>query len=141
MGSSDQKRSQANGRSFILKAMLVIFDIIAVNLAYFAALVIRFYVNYEFNEWALVYIPAFIKLAPGYTLFCLVVFGVFKLYNSRWRYAGLGDLNRILMASLVTCVRCCNLRWLLSAGFPTALPCWRWSVQEPESAEAELWSM
>ena len=65
MGSSDQKRSQANGRSFILKAMLVIFDIIAVNLAYFAALAIRFYVNYEFNEWALVYIPAFIKLAPG----------------------------------------------------------------------------
>ena len=33
MGSSDQKRSQANGRSFILKAMLVIFDIIAENLA------------------------------------------------------------------------------------------------------------
>lgn len=55
MGSSDQKRSQANGRSFVLKAMLVIFDIIAVNLAYFAALTIRFYVNYEFNEWALVY--------------------------------------------------------------------------------------
>lgn len=104
MESSDQKRSQANGRSFVLRAMLVIFDIIAVNLAYFAALTIRFYVNYEFNEWALVYIPAFIKLAPGYTLFCLVVFGVFKLYNSRWRYAGLGDLNRILMASLVTCV-------------------------------------
>lgn len=104
MESSDKKKGRFNGRSFVLKAMLVIYDIVAVNLAYFAALVIRFYVNSEFNSWGLKYIPPFLKFAPGYTLFCLAVFAVFRLYNSRWRYAGLGDLNRILRACMVTCV-------------------------------------
>ena len=91
-------------RWFFLRLALVMFDIFAVNFAYFGALVVRFYVASEFNEWAVHYIPAFLQFAPYYTVCCLVVFGLFKLYNSRWKYAGLNDLNRILTACLVTCV-------------------------------------
>lgn len=82
---------------------LVIFDILAVNLAYYLALVVRFYVNGEYRAVAVNrYIPAFWRFAPWYTVICLLVFFAFKLYNSRWRQAGLHDLNRILMANLVT---------------------------------------
>lgn len=91
-------------RWFFLRLALVVFDIFAVNFAYFSALIVRFYVASEFNEWAVQYIPAFLQFAPYYTVCCLVVFGLFKLYNSRWKYAGLSDLNRILAACLVTCV-------------------------------------
>lgn len=104
MEASNKKKARLNGRSVGLRAALVLYDIAAVNLSYFVALVVRFYVNFEFNEWAVKYIPAFLKFAPLYTVFCVVVFGLFKLYNSRWRYASLGDLNRILQACAVTCL-------------------------------------
>ena len=91
-------------RWFFLRLALVMFDIFAVNFAYFSALIVRFYVASAFNEWAIQYIPAFLQFAPYYTVCCLVVFGLFKLYNSRWKYAGLNDLNRILAACLATCV-------------------------------------
>lgn len=91
-------------RWFLIRLALVVYDILAVNVAYFSALVVRFYVASEFNEWAVKYIPAFLQFAPFYTAACLVVFLLFRLYNSRWKYAGLYDLNRIAVACLITCV-------------------------------------
>lgn len=91
-------------RWFLLRFALVVFDVAAVNFSYFIALVIRFYVNFEFNVWAERYIPAFLRFAPCYTVCCVVIFWLFKLYNSRWKYAGLNDLNRILLACLATSV-------------------------------------
>ena len=90
-------------RWFFVRLALVLFDVFAVNFAYFIALLVRFYVNYEINELAVGYIPAFLQFAPWYTVCCLVIFGVFRLYNNRWKYAGLNDLNRILAACVVTC--------------------------------------
>ena len=80
------------------------FDAVAVNLSYYMALVIRFYVNNAFNEWAARYVPEFWKFVPYYTVFCLIVFSGFRLYTRRWKYASTEDLNRILMANIVTCV-------------------------------------
>ena len=63
-------------RWFFLRLALVVFDIFAVNFAYFSALIVRFYVASEFNEWAVRYIPAFLKFAPYYTVCCLVIFAL-----------------------------------------------------------------
>lgn len=100
----EQKKTQSNNHSFLARLALVIFDIAAVNLSYFIALVVRFYVHSEFNELALRYVPAYLHFTPFYTVGCLVIFYFFKMYNSRWRYAGLGDLNRIIYANLLTFV-------------------------------------
>ena len=102
MEASDNQNKVMYIRWFLLRFALVAFDIAAVNLSYFMALLVRFYVNFEFNEWAVRYIPAFLRFAPYYTVCCLVIFWIFKLYNSRWKYAGLNDLNRILLACLFT---------------------------------------
>ena len=56
-------------RWFLLRFSLVIYDIFAVNFAYYLALLVRFYVNYEFNIWAVRYVPAFFQFAPFYTCF------------------------------------------------------------------------
>lgn len=88
---------------FVKRLCLGIFDAFAVNLAYYLALVIRFYVNNEFRAVATErYLPAFFKFAPYYTILSLIVFVLFRLYNNRWKHAGLHDLNRIVLANLVT---------------------------------------
>lgn len=104
MEKSDNTSKSINIRWFFLRLALVLFDIFAVNFSYYIALVIRFYVNHAFNEMAVRYIPAFETFAPWYTVACLVIFALFRLYNNRWKYAGFNDLNRILLASAVTCV-------------------------------------
>lgn len=82
---------------------IVLLDVIAVNVSYYLALLIRFYVNFEFRPTVTYYIPAFLKFAPFYTVICIIVFAVFRLYNGMWKYAGINDMNRIIFASLVTC--------------------------------------
>ena len=98
----EESQKKVYGRFFLLRLGMVLFDIVAVNLSYFIALIVRFYVNFELNEWAVRYVPAFLQFAPAYTVCCLVIFYIFKLYNNRWKYAGLGDMNRIFTASIVT---------------------------------------
>lgn len=91
-------------KRFLANFFLVLFDIIAVNVGYYLAILIRFYVANEFHEVAGQYIRAFFKFAPAYTVICIVVFVVFKLYGGMWKYAGINDLNRILMANITTTV-------------------------------------
>ena len=88
-------------RWFIIRFALVVYDILAVNLAHFMALVIRFYVASEFHSVAPHYIQAYSRYAIYYTAFCLIVFCCLKLYSGIWKYAGFNDLNRILGASAI----------------------------------------
>lgn len=84
---------------------IVLLDIVAVNAAYFLALLVRFYVNFEFREVARdSYLPAFLRFAPFYTVLAFIVFIAFKLYGGMWRYAGVNDMNRIIGASVVTAI-------------------------------------
>jgi len=91
-------------RWILLRLSMIVFDILAVNAAYYLALVVRFYVNFEFNIWAVKYVPAFFAFAPYYTVCALMVFGFTGLYKSLWKYAGLSDMNRIVASSVITCV-------------------------------------
>ena len=104
MDSEKMSKRMVYLRWFVLRFGLVVYDTIAVNAAYFLALLLRFYVNFEFNIWAERYVPAFCQFAPVYTVCCLLVFGFSGLYNRLWKYASVGDLKRILVASAITCV-------------------------------------
>ena len=98
---------------FINDIWVAVLDIIAVNGAYLLALVIRYYVNNEFNPGSLPFINVLYHFAPWYTLICLVVFYLFRLYGGLWRYAGISDMNRILGANAVTCaVHVIGTLWL-----------------------------
>ena len=88
---------------------ILLLDILAVNLAYFMALSIRVSISdvggiFESAADVPGYFSAFYRFAPIYTVLCVAVFLLFHLYGGVWRYAGANDLQRILGASLVTCV-------------------------------------
>ena len=81
---------------------IILLDIIAVNAAYFLGILIRFFVRGKFYT-SLRELPyKYSKFAPFYTIICILIFFLFRLYGGMWRYAGISDLNRIIVASAVT---------------------------------------
>ncbi|MGN0779378.1 MAG: nucleoside-diphosphate sugar epimerase/dehydratase [Aristaeellaceae bacterium] len=86
----------------VKRLALMLFDGLAVYFSYYLALVIRFTTANQFRPIADEYLPSFYTFAPWYTLICLGVFVAFRLYDGRWKHAGLNDLNRIFLANLVT---------------------------------------
>lgn len=82
--------------------LIVLLDIIAVNASYLIALYARFYGITVVGDVFYSYLNAFWQFAPFYTVLCLLVFWLLKLYNGMWRYAGINDVNRIIFASVTT---------------------------------------
>ena len=86
----------------IIAFYLTLFDIFAVNFAYFFELWLRF--DLKFSNIPQEYFSAFLKFAPFYTLISLIVFYLLRLYNSLWRFASFNELNRIFVASIITAI-------------------------------------
>ena len=64
---------------------LVAYDVIAVTLAYFLALLIRF--DFHFSTVPLVYLQPWEYFAPIYAVISILAFWRLRLYNSIWRFA------------------------------------------------------
>ena len=88
--------------AFAKDLWILLLDIIAVNAAYFLALILRFYVNFQFRPTVSYYLTDWLHFTPFYTVACIIVFALFRLYGGMWRYAGINDMNRIIGANLVT---------------------------------------
>ena len=84
----------------VVTVYLMIYDAIAINLSYFLALWLRFDCRYTQIEAA--YLHSFARFAPIYTVICIVVFLLLKLYRSVWRFASFNELVRVIIATAVT---------------------------------------
>lgn len=84
----------------LVTLFLLVYDLFAVNAAYFGALWLRF--DLLFSRIPEKYIVAFIKFAPIYSVCCLFVFWFLRMYNTIWRYASYTELARAAMSSLIT---------------------------------------
>ena len=104
------KYKDMNGKSFSrqgintkwigVSGLLVMYDIVAVNAAYFLALWLRF--DCSFSKIPGNYLGAWRSFAPAYTLICLLVFWNLHLYSSVWRFASYSELIHVLSSSAVT---------------------------------------
>ncbi len=84
----------------IIAIYLMIFDVIAINFSYFFALFMRF--EFSYKSIPQEYFMAYLKFAPIYTVFTIVIFYVLRLYSSLWRFASFNELNRVVGASVIT---------------------------------------
>ncbi len=83
---------------------LIILDIVSVNAAFILTLFLRYYVDSKFLSSSRQFAEIYLSFAPFYTALCIIIFAAFRLYNGIWQYASLNDLNRILLANIVTAV-------------------------------------
>ena len=81
---------------------ICLLDIIAVNAAYYLALIIRYYVSSSFQPIVSEFFSTLAQFAPVYTISSIIVFWLWKLYGGMWRFAGINDMNRIIGANLCT---------------------------------------
>ena len=97
--SATVKKKKLEHWQFI-SILLAIYDAIAVNLSYFLALWFRF--DCTFSRINVKYLTAWKSFIPIYTIFCLIVFFLFRLYNSLWRFASYTELVRVVFATVIT---------------------------------------
>ena len=86
----------------IIALYLVIYDIFTINLSYFLALWLRF--DTRFSQIPDTYLRSFCVFAPFYTVICILIFWLLRLYRSIWRFASYDELIRNIAASATTSI-------------------------------------
>lgn len=86
----------------LISFFLVVYDIIAVNAAYFLALWVRFDCRYSEIPWA--YLSAWMNFLPIYSVIVILTFQISKLYQSIWRFASYHEFARVTQATAFTTI-------------------------------------
>lgn len=86
----------------IIAALLIVYDLLAVNGAYFGALLLRF--DFRFSMIPTQYLDVWKSMIPIYSMFCLLIIWALRLYNSLWRFASYNELVRVILSSIITAV-------------------------------------
>ena len=98
----DNNKERKIQHAQIVMLYLIIYDLAAVTFSYFAALWLRF--DLQYSAIPVRYLVAWRNFALIYALLCLAVFWLFRLYRSIWRFASFKELERITVATLITTV-------------------------------------
>ncbi len=83
----------------IISVCLIVYDLISVCAAYFMALWLRF--DGLFNGIPKRFLNPYISSIFPYAICAVVIFLLFRMYNSMWRYASISDLGRVMAASVL----------------------------------------
>ena len=97
MNDNRQKKRPLIEHWQIIAVLLAVYDFAAMCLSYFLALWIRY--DCQFSNIPLMYRNAWRMFVPAYAMVGLVIFIIFKLYNSIWRFASFSELIRVFLAS------------------------------------------
>ena len=96
------EKVKRTAHSKLITFYLVLFDMFALNIAYFVALWLRF--DLRISAIPKGYLKTFLTFAPIYTICAMLVFGALSLYDSLWRYASFPELNRIMLSTVITTI-------------------------------------
>lgn len=94
------KRIQEIHHWKIISAFLVIYDALAIMLSYFFGLWLRF--DCRISEIPMEYLDPYIRFIGIYTIICLIIFNISRLYQSVWRFASYDEMKRVIVASFIT---------------------------------------
>lgn len=85
-----------NHKYLFRSLLFVMMDFIFLNISLFLA----FYIRYDFRN-AFLFMDDFISLVVISTIFKILIFLLFRLYNSLWSYAGIYEVVNVIAASVV----------------------------------------
>ena len=87
-------------KQWIVRALIIAFlDICILSISYFFALMIRF--DFAFGSIPKEYMEGYKKIIIPYIICALIIFYIFRLYHSIWRFASVSELSRMIWAFLV----------------------------------------
>ena len=89
-------RASINRKKFIRVAFLIVYDVVAICLSEYLALLTRFEFMYDLIGDN--YLDMAVWYTPINVISVLVVFFCLKMYSSLWRYAGVQELLNSIMA-------------------------------------------
>ncbi len=101
-----EKHQKMNGRRFehwqIMALCLMIWDFLAIHFSYFLALWIRF--DCEYSAIPEQFLNPYLHFITAYSIGAIVVFWLFRMYHSMWRYASYGELVRVFLGSVTASI-------------------------------------
>lgn len=100
---------------------LLLLDILAVNAMVLAALLLRFELNIGALE-ASGYVQAYLRSAPVYTVACIAIFALFRLYRSLWEYASVDELRYIILSAVFATLAGMLIWHAMGIALPRSLP-------------------
>lgn len=92
-------KKQINYKLFYRRAYLVIYDTASVLLASFLAIALRY--EFHFDEIPNHFLETIIRFLPVNIIITIIIFSLFKLYNSLWAFAGETELQSIIVACII----------------------------------------
>ena len=100
---------------------LVLLDIIMVNIVVLGAMWVRLEFSFRLLEES-GFVEGYLKVAPVYTVVCLVIFTFFRLYRSLWEYASIDELRYLILAAVAAAAGGCVISNLMGVYLPRSLP-------------------
>ncbi len=98
--TENKKRGFYISRSRVAVMLLFIYDAIAVNFSYIFTLWLRF--DCRINEIDPLFLEAWMKFTPIYTVLSLIVFWGFRLYRSIWTFASYREFFNVAYSTVIT---------------------------------------
>lgn len=87
---------------FMRALVVMIVDVVAISVAYFAALWLRY--DMHFGAIPIEYINGYIQVMPIITAISVVIFFLMQLYHSIWVYVSLNEMVRVVASYLILAV-------------------------------------
>ena len=95
---SKSKATHSTGDMVRRIILLIVLDVLCVFGSFFAGLWLRF--EFHFNMIPLVYLHGFLRFCSIWCIVSVLMFTLFSLYHSIWRFASVDELLRIMGAFL-----------------------------------------
>ena len=86
----------------IVSILLILYDAISINIAYFFAIWLRF--DMRFSTIPVDYLLYFLQYIPIHIVVTIAVFAYMGLYKSLWRYASYRELARLCIATFISAI-------------------------------------
>lgn len=84
---------------FIRRLFLIVLDIILINFAAFCPLLFRF--EFRLTTVPVMYMEAIVDYIIPNTILTIIIFFLFRLYHSLWKYAGIDEVTNILFSCII----------------------------------------